>query len=608
MNESLIPQLIPESAEELYENAPCGYLSALPDGTIVRVNQTFLNWTGYTRSALLEGRRLQELLTLPGRMFYETHFAPLLRMQGFVNEIACDLLRPNAEPLPALLNSVQILNDAGQPALIRFTVFNATDRRRYERELLLTRRRAEHYATIVKASADAILSVGADGAVQTWNAGAERLFGYAAADVVGRQVLELLDPVNLAEQESFVLAELREGRSVQVETVCTGKDRQRLDVSVSLTPHIEPPGELTGVSAILRDISERKRIEAEREELLSQARQARAIAEAATLAKDEFLSVVTHELRNPLNSILGYARLTRRSPHDAAQVARHCEIIERNAKVQQQLIEDLLDIARIVSGQLRIETSPMDLRIVLEDALAVVKPAAEAKQIDLVGMFGWEPQQITGDAERLQQVFWNLLQNAVKFTPSGGRVELQMEQADQHIHIAVRDTGKGIEPEFLPVVFDRFSQNDSSRTRRQGGLGLGLALVKQLVELHGGTVQAASDGVGRGSTFTVTLPLRASQVETPPSLPILPEIKNTVETITLGGLPRLDGVRVLMVDDEPESIEMLRLMLKGCDAEVEIATSAKDALKIIESCPPDILISDIKMPEQNGYEFIESLP
>jgi PAS domain S-box-containing protein len=495
-----------ESAEELYENAPCGYLSTLPDGMIIRVNQTFLNWTGYARSALLENRRLQEIMTLPGRIFYETHFAPLLRMQGFVNEIACDLVRAHDPPLPALLNSVQVLNDAGQPALIRFTVFNATDRRRYENELLLARRRAEHYAAIVKASADAIISVGPDGAVQTWNAAAERMFGYTAAEAVGKQALELLNPSNRNEQGHAVLAELQKGRSIQIETFCAGKDKRQREVSVSLTPHLEPPGELTGVSAILRDISERRAIEAEREQLLLEAQQARSIAEAATLAKDEFLAVVTHELRTPLNSILGYARIMRTAPHDPVKVIRHCEIIERNARVQQQLIEDLLDTARIVSGKLRIEPEPIDLQVVLVDAVAVVRHAAEAKRIDLVTRFDDRPQPLSGDAARLQQVFSNLLQNAIKFTPAGGRVELTMEEIDHHVKIVVRDTGGGIEPEFLPFIFDRFSQDHSSQTRRHGGLGLGLALVKQLVELHGGTIEAASGGVGQGSTFTLTLP------------------------------------------------------------------------------------------------------
>lgn len=509
MNDSMSQPLLTESPEELYENAPCGYLSTLPDGTIIRVNQTFLNWTGYTRTGLLEGRRLQDLLTLPGRIFYETHFAPLLRMQGFVNEIACDLLRPSAAPLPALLNSVQVLNDAGQPAFIRLTVFDATERRRYESELLNARRRAEHYAAIVKISADAILSVGSDGEVQTWNAAAERLFGYSAAEAVGRQALDLLNPASPIETTAGVLDKLRAGQAVQLEMVCRGKDGQPLDVSVSLTPHLEPPCELIGVSAILRDIRDRRALEAERERLLLQAQQARAVAEAATLAKDEFLSVVTHELRSPLSAILGYAQILCKYPHDPAQVVRQSIIIERNAKLQQQLIDDLLDTARISSGKLRIETKPLDLRNVLEESLVVIRPAAEAKQITLVTNFSNDPLWIIGDATRLQQVCWNLLQNAVKFTPNGGRVEVQLAQISQHVQLVVRDSGDGIAPDFLPIVFDRFSQNDSSQTRRHGGLGLGLALVKQLVELHGGTIAAASGGLGLGAAFTVTLPLRA---------------------------------------------------------------------------------------------------
>jgi PAS domain S-box-containing protein len=220
-----------------------------------------LQWTGYERAPLLAGRRWQELLTVPGRIFYETHFAPLLRMQGVVNEIACDFLRPGCAPLPVLMNAVQVLDAAGQPLLLRFTVFDATDRRRYERELLEARRRTEHYAVIVKASADAILSLAPDGAVQTWNAAAERLFGYTAAEAVGRAVQELIELDGFDAHPGSVLAKLQTGQAVQFETVCAGKDGRKLDVSLSLTPLIEPPGELTGISVILRDISKRKRRE-----------------------------------------------------------------------------------------------------------------------------------------------------------------------------------------------------------------------------------------------------------------------------------------------------------------------------------------------------------
>ena len=246
-----------ETAEDLYENAPCGYFSTLLDGTIIRANRTFLKQTGHSPEALI-GHRVQEFMTTAGRVFYETHFAPLLRMQGSVKEIACDLRRSDSTPLPVLLNAVQIFNEAGEPTLVRFAVFDATDRRLYESELRNSRKRAEHYAAIVKASADAILSIAADGTVQTWNAGAERLFGYTSAEAVGHAAFELIVPAEDEASAQKIVAELRAGRAVRRETVCTGKGGRSMHVSVSLTPHIEPPGELTGVSAILRDISERK--------------------------------------------------------------------------------------------------------------------------------------------------------------------------------------------------------------------------------------------------------------------------------------------------------------------------------------------------------------
>jgi signal transduction histidine kinase len=290
------------------------------------------------------------------------------------------------------------------------------------------------------------------------------------------------------------------------------------------------------------DLIERKQVEAERERLLEQEQRLRQTAEAHNRAKDEFLSVVSHELRGPLNSILGYTRLTQANPHNAELVARYAEIIEHSAKTQQRMTEDLLDTARIISGKLKLEPAPADLRLVLEDALTVVRLAADAKQIELAAPLGDEPVEIVGDAMRLQQVVWNLLQNAIKFTPAGGRVELRLERDDKQARIVVSDTGKGIEPEFLPHIFDRFSQSDMSQTRRHGGLGLGLALVKQLVELHGGTIEAASAGAGAGATFTVTLPLCAPQVAAQKPPRAIAEVVSGQEAISFADLPRLDGV------------------------------------------------------------------
>jgi signal transduction histidine kinase/ActR/RegA family two-component response regulator len=353
------------------------------------------------------------------------------------------------------------------------------------------------------------------------------------------------------------------------------------------------------------DLIERKQVEAERERLLEQEQLLRQTAEAHNRAKDEFLSVVSHELRGPLNSILGYTRLTRANPHNAELVARYAEIIERNAKTQQQMTEDLLDTARIISGKLKLEPAPADLRLVLEDALTVVQLAAEAKQIELAASLGDEPVEIVGDAMRLQQVVWNLLQNAIKFTPAGGRVELRLERDDKQARIVVSDTGKGIEPEFLPHIFDRFSQSDMSQTRRHGGLGLGLALVKQLVELHGGTIEAAS--AGAGATFTVTLPLRAPQVAAQKPPRAIAEVVSGQEAIPFADLPRLDGVRVLVVDDQEEAQLLVAAALGQQGAAVTAVASGAEALALLDRTTFDALILDIAMPDEDGYTVLKKV-
>jgi signal transduction histidine kinase/ActR/RegA family two-component response regulator len=356
------------------------------------------------------------------------------------------------------------------------------------------------------------------------------------------------------------------------------------------------------------DMTERKQAEAERERLLAEEQRLREAAEAATRAKDEFLAVVSHELRSPLNAVLGYVRMTRAKSHDATVVARNCEVIERHARMQQKLIEDLLDTARVISGKLKLELAQADLRLVLEEAVEIVRPAAEAKRIELATRFGKAPRQLLCDAARLRQVVWNLLQNAIKFTPEGGRVELRMKRYGQRIRLTVRDNGRGIEADFLPAVFDRFSQSDMSRTRRHGGLGLGLALAKQLVEMHGGTIEAASEGAGRGATFTVTLPLGAPPVasDLPLARPIA-EISAGPGAIPLKDLSRLDGVRVLVVDDQEEARLMIAQSLGEWGAAVTAVASGREALALIEREAFDALVCDIAMPGMDGFEVIGRL-
>lgn len=340
--------------------------------------------------------------------------------------------------------------------------------------------------------------------------------------------------------------------------------------------------------------------EQERNDNLARAELARQEAEAANHIKDEFLAVLSHELRSPLNPILGWAKLLRTGKLDAAKTAHALETIERNAKLQTQLIEDLLDIARILRGKLNLTITPVNLALTIEAALETVRLSAEAKSIQIQMQLDPTVEFIAGDAARLQQVIWNLLSNAVKFTPNGGQIIIRLEEVGEQAQIQVSDTGQGISLEFLPHVFDHFRQADSTTTRKFGGLGLGLAIVRQLVEMHGGTVQAASPGEGQGATFTVRLPLPQ---EANPKIGV---DRNVFPEASVTAHP-LQGVRVLLVDDEADTRELMAFVLETAGATVMAVPSAIAALNKVSQTDLDILVSDIGMPEMNGYTLIQQI-
>jgi PAS domain S-box-containing protein len=351
---------------------------------------------------------------------------------------------------------------------------------------------------------------------------------------------------------------------------------------------------------VLFDITDRKQIELMRIELLGREQAARKQAEEANLAKDEFLATLSHELRTPLNAIYGWTRLLRSGKLDEIASAQALEVIERNVGAQKQLIADLLDVSGIVSGKLHLDMQPVDLLQIVQDAVKAITPAAATKKIALDLSSKGSAGLIWGDAGRLQQVVWNLLSNAVKFTPEEGTVEVHLESVDASVRIVFKDSGQGIRAEFLPFIFDRFRQADSSRTRKHGGLGLGLAIVRHLVELHGGSIKAQSDGEGLGSSFTVELPLKAFQE---PS-----QLNSTLPVITsLATSKALKGIRLLVLDDEPTSCDLLARALHHSGAEVKTAFSVRQALEILEQWRADVLISDICMPEEDGYDFIQKV-
>ncbi|HTL88200.1 MAG TPA: ATP-binding protein, partial [Leptolyngbya sp.] len=356
--------------------------------------------------------------------------------------------------------------------------------------------------------------------------------------------------------------------------------------------------ELTTINAQLQqEIAERQRIQEERELLLQREQRAREQAESANRIKDEFLAVLSHELRTPLNPILGWTKLLQRQQLKPEKVAIALATIERNAKLQAQLIEDLLDISRIMRGKLILNPTAIDLRAVILAAIEAVSLAAEAKQIQIEPKFEAEVGQFLADAGRLQQVIWNLLSNAVKFTPEAGRVEIILTDGGETpgcAKIIVGDNGKGIAPSAIAHVFDRFWQEDSSNTRQFGGLGLGLTICRQIVELHGGTISAQSAGEGQGATFTVNLPLRAA-------VPILEPARSSLEPSTLAGL------RILVVEDSDDSREFAAFVLSEAGSEVVAVNSAQAALAAMSQRLPDVIVCDIGMPEMSGYELIQAI-
>ncbi|HEX8456005.1 MAG TPA: ATP-binding protein [Pyrinomonadaceae bacterium] len=374
-----------------------------------------------------------------------------------------------------------------------------------------------------------------------------------------------------------------------------------------------PTRVITLVSALHSALRARRRQYEVRQHLLARQRaeEERALllaeAEEANRTKDEFLATMSHELRTPMTAILGWAQLLRSHTLSEADFERALETVERNAQAQNKLIDDLLDISRIITGKLRMDLRPVDLAAVVGATVDALRPTAEAKAIRLQSLLDAQVGPVSGDPDRLQQVVWNLLSNAVKFTPKGGRVEVRLERAASHVEINVSDSGRGISPEFLPHVFDRFRQADGTSTRKHGGLGLGLSIVRQLVELHGGTVRVESAGEGQGATFVVQLPLMVERRPPEDTHAARPRHPTAADSRSFDCPPALKGLRVLVVDDEPDTLRLLRTVLERCGSEVETAGSVAEALAAFEGWKPDLLISDIGMPEADGYELIAEL-
>jgi PAS domain S-box-containing protein len=456
----------------------------------------------------------------------------------------------------------------------------------------------EKFRLMVEAVKDyAIFMLDPHGLVASWNPGAERIKGYRADEIVGSHFSRFYPQADVDSRKPDRELEIAaaEGR-YQEEGWRIRKDGTTFWASVTISPVRDPTGTLRGFVKVTQDLTQRREADQQRVELLRE-QAARAEAEKINQVKDEFLAMLSHELRTPLNAIVGWAHLLRAAPQmDPTQVARGLEAIDRNAAIQTQIVADVLDISRMTSGKVRLNPRRIDPGEVVNAAIDTVRPAAEARRINLSVSLPETPAFVYADGDRLQQVVWNVLQNAVKFTPSGGRVEARLERRDSSVEIAVTDTGIGIRPEFLPHVFETFRQADSSASRRHGGLGLGLAIVKQLVELHGGRVTAESKGEGRGTTVRVRLPLMPLSVD-----PAAPQRDGARP------LPWLGGVSVLVVDDHADARELVAVALQQAGAKVTTAADAAEGLAVLRERRPDVLLCDLEMPGESGYEMIKKV-
>jgi PAS domain S-box-containing protein len=452
-------------------------------------------------------------------------------------------------------------------------------------------------SAIVDSSDDAIVSKNLDGIITSWNQSAERMFGYTAGEIIGKPVTMLIPPDRQSE-EPAIIEKLKRGERVDhFETVRMRRDGSLFAVSLTISPVKNSQGKTVGASKIARDISERKRWESA---LIASTRE----AERQSRIKDEFLATLSHELRTPLQSILSWTQLLRSDSRDPG-VIEGVEVIERAALAQSRIVDDLLDMNRILSGKVRLEVQSVVLAPVIEDALNAVKLAAGAKGVRLESIIEPIVPPVNGDPARLQQIFWNLLSNAVKFTPRDGKVQIMLQRVNSHLEVTVSDNGAGIAEDFLPYVFDRFRQADSSSTRTHGGLGLGLAIVKHLAELHGGRVKVVSEGPGKGSCFSVLLPLPVVQTGEVAEQRRHPGGQETVSDAA--DRPDVSGIAILLLDDETDSRTVLAQLLDRAGGRVVEAGSAPEALEALTREMPDVLISDIGMPGVDGLEFIRSV-
>jgi PAS domain S-box-containing protein len=570
---------------------------------------TFLNsmaelLTGW-ELAEVEGQELGDVFSVVDERTAQRVAVPVERIIGELASASADqmlLITRDGRRIPIERSGAPIRDDRGTVVGAVLVFRDVTERRQAEAAL---REHEELLRLGLTAARMGTWDMNVVTSELVWSEQLEPIFGLAPGTFGGtfESFLELVHPDDrgeVVERIETALAERREFEATFRIVRPDGDVRWILEKGQATYDLGWKPLRMRGVGL---DVTALKRAETERELLLSREQTARQEAENANRLKDEFLATVSHELRAPLNAILGWVKLLRLGKLDANASNNALETIERSARAQNRLIEDLLDVSRIITGKLRLDVSTVDASLVTRAALASVRPLAEAKGVTLTERFDTSEAFVQGDPNRLQQVVWNLLSNAVKFTPKGGSVEVRLDVVDGRVEIAVADTGQGIKPEFLPFVFDRFRQADSSSVRRHGGLGLGLAIVRHLVDMHKGSVRVDSEGDGRGSTFTVSIPLADRQAETYHRAVASPGAQPS----PIHNVPRLDGVTVLVVDDEEDARRLMIEVLSEYGATVISARSVAEAFELLAAHSPNVLVSDIAMPEEDGYSLIRRL-
>jgi PAS domain S-box-containing protein len=577
-------------------------LSSIGDAVIATDGEgkiTFMNpiaeaVTGWTASEAT-GKALPEVFHIineESRAEVESPVTKVLRegvVVGLANHTA--LIAKDGGEVPIADSGAPIRGVNGDIIGVVLVFRDITEHKRAEEEFNRLQRRS---VRILESVTDAFVAINREWSFIYANPQSARILQKTPEELLGRNIWEVFPGAVESNIYNEFNRAMRDNVPVQFEEYYALQD-------FWAEIHVYPSKE--GLSIYFQDISERKRQERQRAELLANAQRAQKLAEEANRFKDEFLATISHELRTPLTSIIGWIKMLRGDLVHEPLRSQALQTIERNADAQKQLIDDLMDVSRVITGKFRLEVRRVDLTSVIEAAIDTVRPAAEAKGVTLVQSLDPSVGPVAGDPDRLQQVVWNLLSNAIKFSDKASRVQVKLEPVESYIEITVIDEGQGIDPHFLPNVFDRFRQADSSITRQKGGLGLGLAIARHLVELHGGTIQASSDGEGHGATFTIKLPVMAVEPGKDGAGGGYPRLETGRNQ---GGLrPDLVGVRVLVVDDEPDTRVLLKVALAQYGAEVKSAASAPEGLALIQEFRPNVLIADIGMPGEDGYQFIK---